>query len=403
MATPIKSLRVPYGQAVHDSAEEKAVLKVLKEKRTMMGRETYEFEKNIAKEFGKKYGVMLNSGSSANYLAVEILDLPKGSEVITPILTFSTTLAPLVRAELIPVFIDVERGTYNIDVSQIESAISKKTSALMIPLLLGNMSNVKKIHKIARKHNLKVILDSCDTLGAKYDGIKTGEFGDIVTTSFYGSHIITAGGGGGMFITDNPKWRDRAKVLRGWGRGSALIGESEDPRLRYKNKIGNIPYDSKFIFSEQGYNYMPMELGSAFGNAQLKKINKFKIIREKNFKRLLKFFDKYTEFIILPLQNEKADTQWISFPITIKKSAPFTRLQLITYLEDNNIQTRPIFTGIVTMQPGFNRIKHRNLTKDFPVAKEVMRGGVLIGSHHGLEKNHLDKLEKTFMSFFASL
>ena len=403
MATSIKSLRVPYGQAVHNKMEEKAVLKVLREKRTMMGKETYEFEKKIAKELGKKYAVMVNSGSSANYLAVEVLDLPRNSEVITPILTFSTTLAPLIRFGLVPVFIDVERGTYNIDVSQIEKAVSKKTSALMIPLLLGNMSDVKKIYKIAKKYKLKIIQDSCDTLGAKFDGTRVGEFADVATTSFYGSHIITAGGGGGMFMTDDESLRDQAKVLRGWGRGSALIGESEDPALRYKSKIGDIPYDSKFIFSEPGYNYMPMEMGSAFGNAQLKKINKFRMIREKNFKRLLIFFDKYNEYFILPKQNEKAETQWISFPITIKKSAPFTRFQLVIYLEEHNIQTRPIFTGIVTMQPGFNKIKHRNLTKDFPVAREVMEGGVLVGSHHGLEKKHIDKLKKTFTSFFSNL
>ncbi len=393
------NLRVPYGLAVHGKEEEKRVLRVIKQKRTILGKETKEFEKRVASIFGNEYGVMVNSGSSANLLAVELLNLPKGSEVITPILTFSTTVSPLIKNNLMPVFVDVEEGSYVANIDQIKKSITKKTKALMIPLLLGNVPNLKEIYKIAKKYNLYVILDSCDTLGATFDGKKTGEFADICTTSFYGSHIITAGGGGGMMTFDIKKWNNTAKILRGWGRGSASLGESEDPNLRFKIKLAGVPYDSKFIFSEVGYNFLPMEIGSAFGNAQLGKLGRFRRIRRRNFLNLLNFFQKYSSCFITPRQDKLADTQWLAFPITIKAGAPFTRFEIVSYLEKNNIQTRPIFTGIITKQPGFKNMIHKSTMKKFPVTQAIMERGFLIGCHQGLEEKHLNRLKSVFSSF----
>ncbi|HVA96954.1 MAG TPA: aminotransferase class I/II-fold pyridoxal phosphate-dependent enzyme [Candidatus Acidoferrales bacterium] len=393
------NLRVPYGLAVHGKEEEERVLAVLREHRTIMGKETAEFEKKVASLFGKSIGITVNSGSSANLLAIEILNIQKGSEVITPILTFSTTVAPLIMKDLIPVFVDVEKGSYILNLDQVEKAITTKTRALMIPFLLGNVPDLVRIKKIAKKHNLFVILDSCDTLGATFNKKKVGEFGDICTTSFYGSHIITAGGNGGMLLVDSQKYADKAKTLRGWGRGSALIGETEDIGSRYKTKIGQLPYDAKFIFTDIGYNFLPMEIGSAFGNAQLKKLNKFKKIRETNFKKLHSFFKKYENLFILPEQDPLVQTQWLAFPLTIKKLAPFSRVDLLTFLEKNNIQTRPIFTGVITKQPGFSNIKHKTFLKSFPMTEEVMERGFLIGCHQGLEEKHLKKIEDTFNKF----
>ncbi len=333
MSQKPQGIRVPYALSVYDSKEEKKVLAVMREHRTNMGIETREFENRVAKYFGKKYGIMVNSGSSANLLAVELLNLPKGSEVITPILTFSTTVAPLVQKGLIPVFADVEEGKYTINVSQIESLITKRTKALMIPLLLGNIPNLEKIRKIAKKHKLFFIEDSCDTLGATFQGAPSGKFSDISTTSFFGAHIITAGGNGGMVMVNNPAWRDRAKVLRGWGRSSALFGETEDITKRFKGRLGKIPYDAKFIFDEIGYNLLPVEMCSAFGNAQLDKLDRFRKIREQNFNRLLNFFKNYEQFFILPIQNPNSKTQWITFPLTIKKNAPFSRIEFLKFLE----------------------------------------------------------------------
>lgn len=401
---PQKSkLRVPYALAVHDRDEEKRVLQVLREHRTIMGRETEEFEREVAKLFGKKFGVLVNSGSSANILAFDLLDLEPGSEVITPLLTFSTTVSPIVRRRLIPVFTDVEQGTYVVNVNQVEKLITKKTKALMIPLLLGNVPNMAMLSQIAKKHNLFFIEDSCDTLGATYNGMKTGFYSDISTTSFYGSHIITAGGGGGMILINRIDWRNRAWVLRGWGRSSSRFLESENMQERFRVQLDNIPYDAKFIFDEIGFNFLYPEIGAAFGNAQLRKLYRFKKIRERNFQHLYNFFSKHENLFILPKKDSKVNTQWLAFPLTIRKSAPFSRLKLVKYLEENNIQTRPIFTGNILRQPGFKNIACKTLENGYPITDEIMGRGFVIGCHQGMKKEHLDKIRLTFEVFFKSI
>lgn len=387
-----KPIRISHALAVHDKKEEARVLKVLREHRTMMGKEVEEFEKRIAKLFGKKYGIMVNSGSSANLLAVELLELPPGSEVITPILTFATTIAPLVQKGLVPVFIDVVEGKYTIDEDKIESAISKKTKALMIPTLMGNLPDLERIRKIANKYKLLYIDDSCDSLGSLYKNKPTGVYSDISTTSTYGSHIITSGGNGGLLMVDSEKLRDKAKMLRGWGRSSAIFAESENLKDRFGKKLNNIPYDGKFIFEMIGYNFLPMEMGAAFGNVQLDKLKGFIEIRDRNTEYLIKFFNQYPKYFITPKIDKGCKARFLYFPITIKKEAPFTRLEFVTYLEENNIQTRPIFTGNILTQPGFENIFHRKTQKNFPVTESIMAGGVLLGTHQGLTIKHLDRV-----------
>lgn len=399
MAKSGNNLRVPYALSVHGDEEKRRVTAVLNEHRTNMGKETYEFEKKVAKSFGKKYGVMVNSGSSANLLAFELLNLKEGSEVITPLLTFSTTVSPILKKRLIPVFADAQEGTYLINLDQIEKLITKKTKALMVPLLLGNVPDMERLRKIAKKYNLYLIEDSCDTLGATYKDKPTGTFTDITTTSFFGSHIITTGGNGGMVLVNNDEWRDKAKVLRAWGRNSSLFGESEDIKKRFKTKIGNISYDAKFIFSDIGYNFLPNEMCAAFGNAQLDRIKIFKKTREKNFKLLHSFFSNYEDIFTLPLQHSSVKTQWLAFPLTIKKNARFSRLEIVTFLENNNIQTRPIFTGNILKQPGFKNIESRVNNSGYPVTDNIMERGFVIGCHHGMEDKHLKKIEDTFTAF----
>jgi len=396
-----KDLRVPYALAVHGKEETKKVLSVLDEHRTNMGVETQQFEESVSKAFGKKYGIMVNSGSSANLLALALLNLPEGSEVITPVLTFSTTIAPILQNKLVPVFTDVEKGRYFINIDQVERLITKKTKALMVPLLLGNVPDMHKLSGIAKKYSLFLIEDSCDTLGAFYNGKPTGSYSDISTTSFFGSHIITAGGNGGMVMVNNKKWADRAKVLRGWGRSSALFKESEETSKRFGVKIDGVEYDGKFIFGEIGYNFLPVEMCAAFGNAQMEKLQKFRKIREYNFTYLCKFFSKYSQFFVLPYQDSKVQTQWLAFPLTITKNAPFSRLEITTFLEENNIQTRVIFTGNITRQPGFKNIKRKGI-KNFPIADDIMKNGFLIGCHHGMKKEHLEKLTSVFSKFLSN-
>ncbi|KKS70287.1 MAG: NDP-hexose 3,4-dehydratase [Candidatus Daviesbacteria bacterium GW2011_GWA2_42_7] len=392
------NLRVPYGQAVHGEEEKKAIIRVLDEHRTITGKETERFEERVSKIFGKKFGIAVNSGSSANLLAVRLLNLAKGSEVITPLLTFSTTVSPIIQNDLVPVFVDVKVGTYQIDVGQIEKNITKKTKALMIPSLIGNVPDLKRIKQIAKKHKLFFIEDSCDTLGATFEGKPSGYYSDISTISFYGSHIITAGGNGGMLMVNSKQWRDRAKVLRGWGRTSSIFSESESLDKRFSRKINGIQYDGKFIFDAIGYNFMPMELGFAFGNVQLDKLDKFKKIREKNFNSLLSFLKGYENFFVLPNQDPRVRTQWLAFALTIKEGAPFKRLEIVTFLEQNNIQTRPIFTGNILLQPGFKNINAKT-NGNYPNTNNIMKNSFLVGCHHGLNKQQIDKLKEVFTIF----
>lgn len=397
MGKDLEALRVPYGMAVHDEQEENAVLEIIRNHKTIMGEKVKQFEQEIATLFSKDQGIMVNSGSSANLLTFEVLDIPENSEVITPILTFATTLSPIIKKGLIPVFVDVEPETYVVNIDQIEESITSKTKALMIPSLLGNVPDLKRLRKIADENNLIFIEDSADTLGATFDGIPTGKFSDVSTTSFYGSHIITAAGEGGMICCNDRKLAEKCKILRGWGRSSA-INESEKLEERFNIELSGIPYDSKFIFEEMGYNFLPTEISAAFGLVQLKKLNKFAQIRQKNFESLNSFFSNQ-RFFKLPIQLPQVKTSWLAFPLTIDSKAPFSRMEIVKHLELHKIQTRPIFTGNVLRQPGFEKINHKNMEKEYHVADNIMNNSFLIGCNHGLNEKHLEKIKTTFKAF----
>lgn len=383
MSTKNDFLHVPYGKTVHGEEEIDAVVNVLRTS-TQMGKNVREFEEKVAALYDKKHGVMVNSGSSALYLAVDLLQLPEGSEVITPALTFATTVAPLVKNGLIPAFVDVEEGTYNTDWSKVEEMITPKTKAFMIPNLMGNLPDWKKLREIADKHNLFVVEDSADTLGAEIDGKSSGRFADMSTTSFYGSHVINAGGNGGMLCLNDDKMLERAKLLRSWGRSSSLFVESEAIENRFNVHVDGIRYDAKFIFAEPGYNIEPSEMGAAFGLVQLGKLQHNINEREKNYNTHLEFFKKHEGFFILPKQLENCRTGWLAFPVTVRDTAPFTRTELQIFLEKRNIQTRTVFTGNILRQPGFVNIERKESKAGYPESDKVMRGGMLLGCHHGI-------------------
>lgn len=398
-----EKLRVPYGFSVHGQEEIDAVVEVLKGN-TALGEKTVEFEAKIAKMFGKKFGVMVNSGSSANLLAFELLNLPKGSEVITPALTFATVVSPIVQKGLVPVFVDVDPTTYLVNIEQVKKAITKKTKALMIPSLMGNVPDMKALSDIAKKHKLYFIEDSCDTLGGKFDGKPTGFHSDISVTSFYGSHIINGAGGGGMIMVNDPKWESRLKVLRGWGRQSSLYGEKGNSELlknRFNFKLAGIPYDNKFIFSEVGYNFLPLEISSAFALAQMKRLPGFLAQRHKNFKNLTNYIGSKSKYFMLPTQTPKTETAWLAFPIIIKPKSPFTRLEIVTYLENNNIQTRPVFTGNILKQPGFKKIENRKISEALPNTELIMKNAFVLACHHGLNDAQITYLQNTIDAFLA--
>ena len=396
-----RNLRVPYGLSVHGKEEINAVTKVLKTS-TQMGKNVSIFEKKISKLFDKKYGLMVNSGSSALLLAMETLDFPAGSEIITPALTFSTTVGYIVRNNWIPVFVDVEEGTYCMNEDKIKNLITKKTKAIVAPHLMGNIVNWQKISSMLKKRGILIVEDSADTLGATYKNKSTGKYADISITSFYGSHIINCAGNGGMVCFNDKKKYLKAKLLRSWGRSSSLFDErSERIENRFNIKLDGIPYDKKFVFEKIGHNLEPSELGAAFGLVQLKKLNSNLRKREINFSLHSKFLKKYRKYFILPKQLPGSRSGWLAYPITITKYAPFSRTQMQIFLEKKNIQTRVVFTGNILRQPGFKNIKAKKDNMGYPEADNVMKNGILIACHHGLTKKMIQHIHKSIDEFMS--
>ena len=394
-----KTSRIPYGLNVYNKEEINAVLKTLK-KSTQMGEAVSNFEKKISKLFSKRYGLMVNSGSSALLLALKVANFKKGSEIILPCLNFGTAISSITLSNLVPVFVDCEIDTLQIDIQKIEKKITKNTKALLIPNLIGNLPNWKKIKQIANKYNLLVMEDSADTLGATINSKPSGIYSDISITSFYGSHIISCAGNGGMMVTNNKTFYTKAKVLRSWGRMSTLIKDSENINKRLNIKLKGFDYDRKFVFSESGYNFEPSEIGASFGLVQLKKFKKFNMIRNRNFKLHYNFFKKINNVFIVPKIEKNVRTNFLAYPIILKENIKFTRKEFQVYLEMNNIQTRPIFSGNALRHPAFeNLISKRNNLNAFKNSDYIMKYGLLIGCHQGLDKKDISYIHRVILNF----
>ena len=393
--------KIYYGRAVYDKKEIRAVLNILKNKSLSLidGENVKKLEKTVSSIFGKKYGLMVNSGSSANLLGLSSFNFKKGSEVITPNLTFSTTVAPIYQLGLIPHFVGVEKNKFVADYKQIEKCINKKTVAIMIPNLLGNIANWKKISQIAKKYKLKVIEDSADTIGYSVNKKNTGKYSDIVTNSFYASHIINGAGTGGIVCFNDYNLYQKAKLLRGWGRSSATFNESESVSKRFNIKISGIDYDANYVFSEMGYNFLPSEISAAFALEQIKKLKNNINIRNRNFSKLTSFFKNYKYLFKLPEQYAGVNTPWLAYPLVLKKNKFFDRKNLQIYLEKNNIQTRTIFTGNILKQPVMKNKKFKYHKNCNVVADDVMKNGILIGCHQGMSINDVNFICKKFQKF----
>ena len=325
---------ISYGKNVYNKEEIFAVNNTLK-KTTQMGVSVATFENKIAKIFGKKYGVMVNSGSSALILALKCLNLKKGSEVITPCLNFGTAVSSIILNDLVPVFVDVNVRTLQINPDLIKNKITKKTKAILVPNLIGNIADWKKLKNIASKEKLHLIEDSADTLGAKINNVSTGTYSDISITSFYGSHVISCAGNGGMLLTNDKKIYVKSKVLRSWGRLSSLIKDSENINKRLGIKLKGVEYDRKFVFSEIGYNFEPSEISASFGLVQLKKFKSFSSIRNKNFKFHFNFFNRLKDYFLTPMINKGVYTNFLAYPIIIIPNKLFNRKELQIFLEKN--------------------------------------------------------------------
>jgi len=391
--------KISYGKNVYDKREINAVIKTLK-KSTQMGSAVTEFEQKVSKLFSKRFGLMVNSGSSALTLALKVMDFKKDSEIITPCLNFGTAVSSIMLSNLKPIFVDCEIDTLQIDVKKIEKKITRKTKALLIPNLIGNLPDWKKIRKIANKYNLIVIEDSADTLGATIENKPSGRFSDISITSFYGSHIISCAGNGGMFLTNNENYFTKAKVLRSWGRMSSLIKDSENINKRLGIKLKGYDYDRKFVFSEAGYNFEPSEVGASFGLIQLKKFKKFNMLRNRNFKLHFNFFKKFKNYFIVPKIEKYVKTNFLAYPIILKDNLNFSRKEIQIYLEKNNIQTRPIFSGNILRHPAFNNlVSKQNNINSFKKSDYIMSNGLLIGCHQGLNLKDMSYIHQKILEF----
>ena len=394
--------KISYAKTVYGEKEINAVVKCLRES-TQMGNYSRKFESKIAPLFDKKEGLYVNSGSSALYIGIESLNLPEGGEVITPALTFGTTIGCLIKNDLIPVFIDVEKLTYCIDSKLIENQINSKTVAILAPNLLGNICNWHEIRVLADKYNLLVIEDSADTLGASLNGKTTGFYSDMSITSFYGSHIINCAGNGGLLALNDKKVINKAKLLRSWGRSSSLFDEkSEKIENRFNVNLEGIEYDAKFVFEEVGYNLEGNELGAAFGLAQLESLQENIETRQKNFNRQINFFKNHNEFFENPKEIKNVSTAWLAFPILIKKTAPFKRKDFQIYLEKRNIQTRVVFTGNILKQPMMKNVKYKCSDAGYENSDSVMENGVLLPLHHGMKETMFERLHSTIEEFISS-
>ena len=344
------------------------------------GPRSVEFEEKIAKRFGKKYGVFVNSGSSACLLAIAALDLPKGCKIITPACTFSTTLAPIIQLGFKPVFCDVDLTSYVPTVEDIIALIDAEVKAIMVPNLIGNKPDWKtlrlELERIGRK-DIVVIEDSADT-------ITYTEETDVATTSFYASHVITAGGTGGMVMFNDKKHADRALQYRDWGR---MGDNSEIMDDRFNHSVDGIPYDHKFLYSVLGYNFKCSEMSAAFGLVQLKRFETFESIRRANIERYLENLKDIAE-IILP--DDSIKPNWLAIPLQTER-----RLELLTFLENNNIQTRVTFAGNVTRHPIY-----REYLQPFDHSDTIMKNGFLLGAHHGMNIEDVDYVCDKIKEFF---
>ncbi len=372
------------------------------------GRFSQEFEEEFAKVMGVKHAMLCNSGSSANLLAVSALKsdrlgeraLVDGDEVITMAAGFPTTVNPIIQNRLIPVFIDCELGTYDATAENIQAAISPKTRAIVMAHALGNPFNLDAVMSIAKENNLFVIEDSCDAVGATYDGKPVGSFGDLSTASFYPAHHVTMGEGG-CVQAKTASMRKIVESLRDWGRDCwCPTGHDDTCGRRFDWQLGGLPYgyDHKYTYSHIGYNLKLTDMQAAVGVAQLKKLPEFIAARRKNFNRLYQGLQKYEEFFILPQTTPKSEPSWFGFLLTVRPGAPFTRFEIVQHLESRRVATRQLFGGNLLAQPAYQNIEHR-ISGDLTNTEIVSTNTFWIGVFPGLTNEMIDFMIATIHEF----
>jgi CDP-4-dehydro-6-deoxyglucose reductase, E1 len=401
---------VPVSGKVIDGADVSSVVDSVLDQWFTTGRFAAEFERKLARFVGVRCASLVNSGSSANLLAVSALTSPKlgerrlkpGDEVITVAAGFPTTINPILQNRLVPVFVDVTLPTYEIDVSQLEAARSEKTKAVMIAHTLGNVFDLDAVTEFVRKHNLWLIEDCCDALGSTWKGRCVGTFGDIATVSFYPAHHITMGEGGAV-LTDQPSLKTLIESFRDWGRDCWCDpGKENTCGKRFDWQLGSLPcgYDHKYTYSHIGYNLKATDMQAALGASQIDKLPHFIERRKANFRHLLSALKPLADYLLLPVPTPNSDPSWFGFPIGVRRDAPFTRNELIHALEAKRIHTRLLFGGNILRQPAYEECEHR-VIGNLPNSDFVMNNVFWIGVYPGLTAEMLDFVANTMTEFVA--
>lgn len=404
---------IPASGKVFDARELMSMTEAVLDGWWTEGRFTEQFEKKLAERLGRRFCICVNSGSSANLLAFSALTsrrlgdrrIKPGDEVITVAAGFPSTITPIVQNRCVPVFVDIDQRTYNIDLNEMEKALSDKTRAVMIAHTLGNPFPATEVRTFCEKHNLWLIEDTCDALGSFYDGKAAGTFGDIATFSFYPAHHITMGEGGAL-VTDDALLSKIIRSFRDWGRDCwCPPGKENTCGIRFQWKLGNLPkgYDHKYIYSEIGYNLKLTDTQSALGLAQFEKLEDFGRARRKNYRRLREGLRPLERFFLLPDATPRSDPSWFGFLITIKEGAPFTRDALVQFLNKRRIMTRYLFAGNMIRQPTFasGEIAHR-AQGALPVSDNVMMNTFWIGCYPGLSPEMLEYVIASIKEFCAA-
>lgn len=404
--------RVNYGGRVYDEREMVAATEAVLDFWLTAGPRTEAFEEKLADLMGLGHARVVNSGSSANLVAMTSLrsrrlerPLEPGDEIITAAMGFPTTVAPIVQNELVPVFIDCQLGTYNLDPELLEPALSERTRAIFATHILGNPVDMGPVMDFAQAHDLYVIEDACDALGSTYDGKMVGTFGDLGTLSFYPAHHITTGEGGAV-VTDNAALARVACSVRDWGRDCWCQHDSPPDGScgrRFDWQIPGLdhPYDHRYLYVEIGYNLKMTSIQAAIGLEQIEKLPDFVTARRRNFSRLYEGLKPYEEHLIMPTWSPRAKPAWFAFPMSVRPGAPFSRHDLITFLEERNIETRLLFAGNLTRQPGYQDI-HCRVVGELTNSDHTIRSAFFIGVYPGLDDARITYMLETFEDFMGN-
>ena len=416
---------VRYAGPYYDDKEYVSAISSLLNEWLVLGEDAIKFEKQFPLLLGKKHGIFVNSGSSANLLMFETIkkyyNLPDGTKVICPVASFPSTISPIFSVNFRPVFIDIELNTLNLDLDQLEEAAKSGARILIFAHVLANPPNMDRVMEIVKKYNLIFLEDTCDALNSTYDGKLLGSFGEMSTCSMYPAHHLCTLGEGGFLTCSNPEQEKIARSFREWSRGCFCVGLKANLSIkgtcgcRFSNWLPDLPdeiFDHKYVYdNNRSYNLKPIEIQASVGLEQIKKLPEITRIRKENYKRLLEIFTPYEKYFILPKATDNTDVNWFAFPLTLKDNIPFKRINFTMYLEKHKIQTRNMFGGNLLFQPGYKNVKwydktgnyhmtNTNAKKLFPNATKVTTDTLFLGVSPVITSPQLDYVQEQVVNFF---